>query len=255
MTVKRVAFQNSRGLTLVGNLCPANAVKIVVMSPGSCSDKSSQGRFDLYARRLNEEGISAFAIDFSGCGESDNDLLTIEKEVDDLKAAIQCVQSQGYTKIGLYGNSLGGLISLIAFSPDIQTIAMTGGLTGPMKFDWDKLLTAGQKQELQEDGRVTVRDSHNMHRKEVMLDKTFFQNFEWINQEEILRLVTCPVFMIHGDGDEEERSGQQLSQSGLKYLPKESEIKLLLGAGHGFWGYIDEVAELLVQWFARYLRD
>jgi len=249
MTLKRITFQNSRGLTIVGHLYPESSEKIVIMSPGSCSDKSSQGRFDVYARSLNENGISALAIDFSGCGESDNDLLTIEKEVDDLQSAITFVRSQGYTKIGLYGNSLGGLISLIAFSPEIQTIAMTGGLTGPMKFDWDKLLTANQKQELQEHGRVTVRDSHNMHRKEVILDKTFFQDFERINQEEILRRVRCPVFMIHGDGDEEERASHQLSQLALTYLPQGSEIKLLIGAGHGFWGYIDEVADLLTKWF------
>ncbi|MBI2707280.1 MAG: alpha/beta hydrolase [Proteobacteria bacterium] len=246
---KRITFQNSRGLTLVGHLSLESSDKIVIMSPGSCSDKSSQGRFDVYARRLNENGISALAIDFSGCGESDDDSLTIEKEVDDLKSAIKFVRSQGYTKIGLYGNSLGGLISLIAFSPDIQTIAMTGGLTGPRKFDWEKLLTVNQKQELQEYGHVTVRDSHNMDRKEVILDKTFFQDFERVNQEEILRRVSCPVFMIHGDGDEEERSGHHLSQVALTYLPQGSKIELLLGAGHGFWGYIDEVAELLTQWF------
>ena len=79
MTVKRITFQNSRGLTLVGHLYPESADKIVIMSPASCSDKSSQGRFDVYARRLNVEGISAFALDFSGCGESDDDVLTIGK--------------------------------------------------------------------------------------------------------------------------------------------------------------------------------
>ncbi len=104
------------------------------MAPGSCSDKSSQGRFEIYARCLQENGLSALSIDFSGCGKSDDDTLTIDKEVDDLCSAIRFVQSNGYKKIGLYGHSLGGFISLKAYSPHITTIVMIGGLTGPKKF-------------------------------------------------------------------------------------------------------------------------
>lgn len=251
---ERITFKNTRGKTLVGNLYVTNPESIVLMAPGSCSDKSSQGRFDIYAKGLHEIGISTLAIDFSGCGESDDDFLTIEKEVDDLKSAIRLVQSEGYQKIGLFGNSLGGLISLMAYSPQISTIAMTGGLTGPVKFEWDKLLTSEQKQELQEKAHVTVKNPHNMHRKQVVLDHTFFQEFERVNQKDLLKTIKCPVLMIHGDGDEEERAGHQLSQAGLSYLPKGSEIKVLSGADHGFWGHIDQAATLLQNWFKEYLR-
>lgn len=37
-------------------------------------------------------------------------------------------------------------------------------------------------------------------------------------------------------------------------LPQESEIKLLPGTGHGFWGHIDEVALLLQKWFVEHLK-
>ncbi|MBS0272056.1 MAG: alpha/beta hydrolase [Proteobacteria bacterium] len=252
-TAERITFKNTRGKTIVGNLRSMNPHAIVLMAPGSCSDKSSQGRFDLYARGLHEIGLSTLAIDFSGCGESDDDFLTIEKEVDDLRSAIHFIHSKGYQKIGLFGNSLGGLISLMAYSPQIVTIAMTGGLTGPMKFDWDKLLSPEQKREREEKGHITVKDCHNMHRKQVLLDQIFFQEFERVNQEQLLKNVKCPVLMIHGDGDEEERSGHQLSQSGLLYLPKGSEIKVLPGADHGFWGHIDQVADLLQNWFGDHL--
>ncbi|MBA3813314.1 MAG: hypothetical protein H0X26_02290 [Alphaproteobacteria bacterium] len=89
---KRITFQNSRGLTLVGHFYPASSDKIVVIAPGFCSDKFSQGRFEIYAKSLNEKDTSALAIDFAGVGESDDDSLTIDKEVDDLKSAITFVQ-------------------------------------------------------------------------------------------------------------------------------------------------------------------
>lgn len=130
MTTESITFQNSHGKMLVGNLFLASGTAIVIMAPGFCSDKSSQGRFEVYARGLNKKGISALAIDFAGCGESDDDFLSVDKEVDDLTSAIRWVQSQGYQKVCLYGNSLGGLICLRSYSPDIKAIAMTGGGTG-----------------------------------------------------------------------------------------------------------------------------
>lgn len=148
----------------------------------------------------------------------------------------------------------GGLVSLRAFSREILAIAMTGGVTGPMKFNWDKLLTQEQKQKLQTHGWIPVRDSHNMHRKEVRLDKDFLDEFEKINQKDMLERVTCPVLMIHGDGDEQERSGYQLSQLALKHLPEGSDLRLFPGVGHGFWGYIDEISDLLAKWFSKYLK-
>lgn len=251
--VKRITFQNSRDKTLVGNLFQVPGDAIVVMAPGFCSDKSSQGRFEVYARGLNEKGISALAIDFAGCGESDDDLLTVDKEVEDLTSAIRFVQSQGYQRIGLYGNSLGGLICLRSYSPDIKAIAMTGGGSGPMKFDWSQHFSQTQIQELQEKGYITERNARNMHRNQVMIDQQMLKDFELVDQKQLLSNIKCPVLLIHGDGDEEECSLYQLSQTGMPYLPSTSELKLIPGAAHGFWGYIDAVAEFLTEWFVQHL--
>lgn len=213
-----------------------------------------QGRFEVYARHLNEKGIAVLAIDFAGCGESDDDLITVDKEVEDLASAIRWVQSQGYQRIGLYGNSLGGRICLKAYSPEIKTIAMTGGGTGPMKFDWSQHFSQTQMQELQEKGYITERNARNMHRSQVMIDQQMLKDFELVDQEQLLSRVKCPVLLIHGDGDEEEQSLYKLSQTGMAYLSPTSELKLIHGAAHGFWGYTDEVALLLQDWFIAHLK-
>lgn len=253
MTMRHITFQNSRGKLLVGNLFFVPGDAIVIMAPGFCSDKSSQGRFEVFARYLNEKGISALAIDFAGCGESDDDLLTIDKEVEDLASAIRWVQSQGYQRIGLYGNSLGGRICLRSYSPGITAIAMTGGGTGPMKFDWSQHFSQTQMQELKEKGYITERNARNMHRSQVLIEQQMLKDFEIVDQKQLLSKVKCPVLLIHGDGDEEEQSLYKLSQSGMAYLPSPSELKIIPGAAHGFWGYIDKVAELLTEWFEQHL--
>ena len=94
--MERVTFKNSRNLTLVGNLYTAVSDKIIIMCHGFCSDKNSRGRFPRLANKFNEIGYNAFAFDFSGCGESDNDSLTMAKEVDDLKLAIAFIKSRGF---------------------------------------------------------------------------------------------------------------------------------------------------------------
>lgn len=222
---KRITFQNSRNKTLVGHLFSVPGDVIVIMAPGFCSDKSSQGRFEVYARHLNEKDISVLAIDFAGCGESDDDLLTIDKEVEDLTSAIRWIHSQGYQKIGLYGNSLGGLICLKAYSSEIKTIAMTGGGTGPMKFDWSQHFSQTQMKELQDKGYITERNARNIHRKSIKINQQMLKDFELVDQRELLSNVKCPVLLIHGDGDEEERSLYELTQKkecGIYHPPQNS---------------------------------
>ena len=252
--VKRITFKNSRHKTIVCNLYEASSNTIVIMAPGSCSDKSSQGRFDIFARSLNAQGIAALTIDFSGCGESDDDSICVEKEVDDLITAVSAIKSMNYQKIGLLGNSLGALVCFKAYSPDIKTIVATGGLTGPMQYDWPNYFKPEQMIELKEKGYISTFDAHNMHRLKVVIDKKLLTEIESIKQQDIYPPIQCPVLFIHGDGDPEEQALHEHSQSALSFLSSTSEIKIIKGAGHGFWGFIGEVDQILTEWFAKNLQ-
>src|SRR3989344_5453366 len=109
---ERVVFKNSRGLNLVGDLYISDTSSVIVMCHGLAYDRSTVGRFDKAAKSFNERGFNVFKFDFSGCGESDYDTLTTDKQIDDLKSAFKFVESKGLNKIGLLGNSFGGFISL-----------------------------------------------------------------------------------------------------------------------------------------------
>ena len=58
------------------------------MAHGFINDKSSNGRFDSLAKALNKMGYDSLAIDFSGSGESDDDALTAENQISDMRYAI-----------------------------------------------------------------------------------------------------------------------------------------------------------------------
>lgn len=69
------------------------------------------------------------AFDFSGGGESNKSPITAEKEIKDLDAAIDYIQSRGVERVGLYGHSLGGYISLKNYRPEVETMVLTSPVT------------------------------------------------------------------------------------------------------------------------------
>lgn len=245
--MQRVTFLNSRQLTLVGHLFPADSAAVVVMAHGFTSDKSSRGRFDHIARCLNEVGYSALAFDFSGCGESDNDSLTVAKQVDDLRAAIAYVKSRGFQRIALWGHSLGGRICLQAYTPEVVTMVLTGPGTGPMHYNWEEHFSPEQLGELAKRGRFIERLEEGP-RRQLVIEAQMLKDFAEVDQEQLLTGVKCPALIIHGDDDEEERQLLALSRRGLRYLPQGSRLEVIHGAGHSFLGHLERVVELGRSW-------
>jgi pimeloyl-ACP methyl ester carboxylesterase len=251
--IERIEFRNSRGLRLIGDLQSAGSKAIVIMAPGSCSDRASQGRFGIIARALNEQGISTLAIDFSGCGESDDDAITVAQEADDLRHSVNKVKALAYEKIAFLGHSLGGLASLRAYTDDIRCIAMYGGLCGPVPYKWDEMFSAEQRQEMVEKGYATVSSRNNMFRKENRIDKMLIEEINTIDQKELFKLIKCPLLMIHGDDDWEEQEMCKFSKIALGLSGGKSKLHIIRGAGHSFWGYIAELRNMLLPFLVEHL--
>ena len=127
--MRRVTFRNSRGLRLVGHLHETDGPTAVVMAHGFTGDKSMQGRFDRVAAAVHGEGHAVLAFDYAGCGESDDDRITVGKHVDDLRSAVAFVRGEGYERVGLYGQSLGARVCLQAYEPGIRTMVLVGAGT------------------------------------------------------------------------------------------------------------------------------
>jgi pimeloyl-ACP methyl ester carboxylesterase len=68
-----------------------------------------------YAVHLLERGIDLFSFDFSGCGNSEGQYVTLGwKEKDDLHAVLQYLKDQGrVSSVALWGRSMGAATSLL----------------------------------------------------------------------------------------------------------------------------------------------
>jgi pimeloyl-ACP methyl ester carboxylesterase len=246
--MEKVTFKNSRNLTLAGNFYPSSLESIIIMCHGFTSDKSSRGRFDRFANAFHQLGYSVLAFDFSGCGESDDERLTMTTRTDDLHSAISFVKSRGFSRIALYGHSLGSRVCLECYTDQIVTMVLTGALTGPMKYDWNKHLTIEETQELKGKGYIT----RYQKQRNVIIDKQMLLDFELVDQKKLLTSVKCPVLIMNGDADEEERVLYQLSRQGMKWLPKDSKLELIQGATHSFTDHLPVIEKLATEWFLKH---
>ena len=263
--MSRVTFRNARGLRLVGDLtavddrgssgdlAPVDDPAIVVMAHGFASDRRSRGRFPRIAAALAEAGYASLAFDFTGCGESDDDVLTLEHQIDDLHAAIAYTRALGYGRLALHGHSLGGRVCLAAAPSQAAAIATTGAPTGPMRYEWHDFFSAEQRDELQRSGRVTMPQDEDRARSTVVAGAALLQALVDGDYPALLRGLRCPVLLIDGDGDDEERQALAQARQGLPLLPAGSRVALLPGSPHNLAGHLDEVIELLLGWFAEHL--
>lgn len=249
--MNRVEFTNSKNLKLVGNLYPSVSNSIIIMCHGFLSDKYSRGRFERLIRVLNKSGFSALAFDFRGCGESDDDSITVDKEVDDLKSAITFVKSKGYKKIALYGHSLGTLICLKCCTSEIVTMVLSGALTDSMHYNWDEFFTKDQIQELNDKGYITQPMPGEI-REKIIIDKQMLVDFELIDQKELLKNITCPILIIHGNNDEEENLLCERSKKAVSLLSNGSKLKVIDGADHSFLEHYDILIDLANDWFIKH---
>ena len=250
--MQRVTFQNSRSGRLVGELYSGSSGAAVVMAHGFASDKSSRGRFPRAAQRLHECGYDVLAFDFSGCGESDDDTLTVAKQVDDLRAALDFVRGRGAARVALWGHSLGTRVCLELCDPGVATMVLTGAATGPIRYRWEEHFSPEQLAELAATGKMTLRRKEGP-RREIVIDAQILQEFSDVDQARLLGRVRCPVLIVHGDADPEERELLSISRQGLSLLPSDSRLEIVPGADHSFLKQFEPVIELGQTWLAEYL--
>lgn len=236
-----------RGIGLAAELRRGRGEAIIILAHGFCSDRHWLGKFDRLAADFNALGYDVLAFDFSGCGESDKDVITVENEVEDLRAVIAHVRDLGYQRIGLHGHSLGGTICLLAYEAGVETMVLTGTPTDAMEYDWDEYYGTRRMTQLRETGTLRVGPWE--------LNEQSLRDFAEFDQQAMLGAVKCPVLLVHGGSpdDWEERELLKRSRQGLSLLPPDSRVEVVDGAGHSFQKHMADVSALACGWYAERL--
>jgi len=247
--MKKVSFKNYRRLNLVGAFHePKKQTKsVVIIAHGFLANKD-RDRLIKLAEGITLSGIATFRFDFGGCGESEERLITVKDQVDDLKSAIRWLRTQGYTNIGVWGESLGGLTALEAYDPSIKTLVLWAPVTEGSEKTIEGYITQSNEE-------VIVGKNFVVKKKDgrfFEIAKEYFRERASVRQKELLAPVRCPVLIIHGDHDD--RVPYAWSKSAVKQLPKGSKLETIVGAGHKPGAEeVATIVSLSVKWFKKYL--
>lgn len=245
MSIKKEVFKNNRNKNLVGDLYLANSDTIIIISHGFAENRSKFKLLSDIAMDLYENNLSIFTFDFCGCGESDDENLTITNKIDDLKSVIDFIKLKKFSKIILLGYSLGGFISLKNYSKDIFSMILLAPVTNKIKYSLDKKFSEKHLKELNSYGRITLK-LKNDTRKEIIIDKQMIEERNKINQKELLKTIKCPTLIIHGNKDL--TIPHTNSESAINLLNKDSKFEMIESADHRFFEKEKLVRRKIIDW-------
>ena len=249
-----VEITTPRGVTLAGTFEPGVGTTAVLFAHGFLSDRHSSLRFDILASAYRTAGHATLQIDFSGCGASGDDVVTVAGEIEDLRSASAWLTEQGYPVQVIHAHSFGTLAALRAQPADVVTMVLTGPLTGPMSYPWEEIFSPGQLDDLEVHGFTRIPDDNEAAAREFsVISRQTLADYSLIDQAELLGGVRVPVLLVHGSEDEEATELVDISREGLPLLPPGSRLEVVDGAGHGMKSRIDAVAELALAWVDQHL--
>jgi len=248
--METVKIKNSRNLNLVGDLYTADSDKIIIMSHGFAYDRHKQwDNFGQIIETLNKVGYNILTFDFSGSGESDDDSISVGKEVDDLKSVIKFAREKGYNNIILLAMSLGGLISLSAYDEDIKAMILISPVTQKVDSGYrHHKFSKEQLSEFKENGQL-VYYIDNAIRKKIIIDRQYILDREELNSKLLLRNIKCPVLIFHGD--EDGIVSFKDSQKSVKMLGNKGELYIVKGEGHSFRDSTEVIVNKTINWLAK----
>ena len=113
-------------MEIVGLASQAGLPRAVVLSHGVADSKDGK-QFVALAELLAEQ-FDVYVFDYRGFGESGGGSTFGIREIQDLKAVLDLVNSRGYRKVGVVGNSMGGMVSVmeVATYRNAQAVVTAG---------------------------------------------------------------------------------------------------------------------------------
>jgi pimeloyl-ACP methyl ester carboxylesterase len=195
---ERITFHNGRKQKLVGVL-HRPAIKpnaAAILCHGMESSKESE-KIVALSRQLAARGILALRFDFAGSGESEGKFeeMTYSGEVEDLRAAYDCVLEHKPKKIGVFGSSMGGTVALLfaAQEKNVAALATLAAPVHPEKFS-AKILTPEEARQWRTRGYIIYHDKR--------LNVSLLDDMERLDVPKAARKISCPALVIHGDKDD-----------------------------------------------------
>ncbi len=209
------------------------------------------GRLDHVGAAYREADLATLAFDFSGLGESDDDVITLAGEVEDLRAVSGWLAERGFTRQGVHANGFGATAALLASPELVRAAVAVGTIMGPQSILWEEVFSPEQLDELDQHGLTRVPDDNANGRQWDVLSKETLVDVSMQEPEKVLAEVPWPVLLLHGALANEFPDTAEAAAQGFQMLPQGSQMAQVQADNHE--QALAEVARLGVDWIVRHL--
>ncbi|MBD3310386.1 prolyl oligopeptidase family serine peptidase [Candidatus Woesearchaeota archaeon] len=232
---EKIVFKDSEGNRVVGILSDPSgdsSVPIIICAHGSTSNKD-RATYTGMEERLNKAGFSSFRFDFFAHGESQGEYedLTVTRAVDDILSAIRLLKDNGYSKIGLFGCSFGGISSIMAASKTDDLFCLA--LKCPVSSYQDKYDQELSETELQGWKEKGFRIKKKPDGREFRINYSFYENIDKNDGYKAAERINIPTFIVHGSADKTVPVEQSKNICSMIH---DCKLEIIEGADHRFSG-------------------
>ena len=236
-----------------GAAVPVRSEAAILLAHSFLTDRHGvAGRLDRLAEHYRGQGFATLQFDFSGLGCSDDDVITLAGEVEDLQAAASWLAGLGYARLGVHANGLGATAALLARPESVRTAVLVGAIVGPQSILWEEIFSPEQLDELAQHGLTRLVDDNPNSREWNVLSKETLADFSMQDPQRTLADLPWPVLMVHGVLSNELPDTAEATAEGFPLLPDSSQMV------HVHAETLDqaqeEVARLSLEWAQRRLR-
>ncbi|MDO5049804.1 MAG: alpha/beta hydrolase [Actinomycetaceae bacterium] len=244
-----VRISTPRGVSLAGTFVdPVDSTDAaVIFSHSFMADRHSGEHFDRLSAAYRGAGYATLEFDYSGCGDSDDDVLTVANHVEDLHSVSAWVKSQGFTRQLIHAHSFGTLAALRARPEAAQTMVLTGMITGPLSFDWPKIFSESQLDDLEKHGYARIPDDNQSKREYFVISKQTLVDLSMNEPDPLINNLKIPILAIH-DHDDEQMGLVEMTEEIFGRLPQGSKLEVVRGVSFGRHEGVDLLRNLSVEW-------
>ncbi|WP_413541365.1 alpha/beta hydrolase [Schaalia odontolytica] len=159
--------------------------------------------FDALGRAMRRAGYATLAFDYSGHGESGDEIITFDPLIEDFRSASGWLADQGFTRQICVGHEFGATVALRARPSAVQTYVLVSPVLGPLSYDWNLVFSDVQLSDLERHGTTTVPNDSASVRRHFTINKATLADMSMVSGEKALRGIDVPVLITHDAFDEE----------------------------------------------------
>lgn len=184
------SFLTSGGLTLRGWFIPGKLQKGIILVHGF---EANRAKMLKYCRFLNEAGYNILLFDLRYFGESQGEFCSMGyNEKNDIKAAINFLESKGINDIGIIAESMGGVAVILALEDKINIRCV---VLDSVFSDLKKLILYTGKKDKHLSQWIAMRVVF-------IIEKRLRVLMEQLSASKAIKKTHVPVYVICGRGDQ-----------------------------------------------------